>query len=247
MEMIIKNTSINYVFYENKSKESLVFLHGWGQNIEMMMGLAKPFVKKYNVLILDLPGFGSSAEPDNVWSIYDYAEMLDLVLKELKIKNPILIGHSFGGKISLCYAIKYNPKKIVLLASPFKKKIKKETFKVKVYKFIKKIPGLNKLENFVKKHVGSTDYKNASEKMRKILVNHVNLDLTSELSKIKCPTLLIWGTNDEAVPIEDGQELEKLINNAGLVVYEGCTHYAYLERLDQTIKVLNSFIGSDKK
>lgn len=247
MEMIIKNTSINYVFYENKSKESLVFLHGWGQNIEMMMGLAKPFVKKYNVLILDLPGFGSSAEPDNVWSIYDYAEMLDLVLKELKIKNPILIGHSFGGKISLCYAIKYNPKKIVLLASPFKKKIKKETFKVKVYKFIKKIPGLNKLENFVKKHVGSTDYKNASEKMRKILVNHVNLDLTSELSKIKCPTLLIWGTNDEAVPIEDGQELEKLINNAGLVVYEGCTHYAYLERLDQTIRVLNSFIGSDKK
>lgn len=247
MEMIIKNTSINYVFYENKSKESLVFLHGWGQNIEMMMGLAKPFVKKYNVLILDLPGFGSSAEPDNVWSIYDYAEMLDLVLKKLKIKNPILIGHSFGGKISLCYAIKYNPKKIVLLASPFKKKIKKETFKVKVYKFIKKIPGLNKLENFVKKHVGSTDYKNASEKMRKILVNHVNLDLTSELSKIKCPTLLIWGTNDEAVPIEDGQELEKLINNAGLVVYEGCTHYAYLERLDQTIRVLNSFIGSDKK
>ncbi len=247
MEMIIKNTSINYVFYENKSKESLVFLHGWGQNIEMMMGLAKPFVKKYNVLILDLPGFGSSAEPDNVWSIYDYAEMLDLVLKELKIKNPILIGHSFGGKISLCYAIKYNPKKIVLLASPFKKKIKKETFKVKVYKFIKKIPGLNKLENFVKKHVGSTDYKNASEKMRKILVNHVNLDLTSELSKIKCPALLIWGTNDEAVPIEDGQELEKLINNAGLVVYEGCTHYAYLERLDQTIRVLNSFIGSDKK
>ncbi len=247
MEMIIKNTSVNYVFYDNKSKESLVFLHGWGQNIEMMMGLAKPFIKKYNVLILDLPGFGNSSEPDDVWSIYDYAEMLDLILKKLKIKNPILIGHSFGGKISLCYAIKYNPKKIVLLASPYKKKIKKETFKVKVYKFIKKIPGLNKLENFVKKHVGSTDYKNASEKMRKILVNHVNLDLTSELSKIKCPTLLIWGTNDEAVPIEDGQELEKLINNAGLVVYEGCTHYAYLERLDQTIRVLNSFIGSDKK
>ena len=83
--------------------------------------------------------------------------------------------------------------------------------------------------------------------MKKILVNHVNLDLTEELKNIKCPTLLIWGTNDNAVSYEDGKELEKLIPNAGLVTYEGCTHYAYLERLDQTIRVLNSFIGSDEK
>lgn len=246
MEMIIKDTSINYEYYDNKSKDSLVFLHGWGQNIEMMMGLAKPFLKKCNVLVLDLPGFGRSDEPKDIWSVFDYADMLEEMLKKLKIKDPILVGHSFGGKISLCYAIKYSPKKIVLLASPYKKNIKKPTLKMRVLKSVKKIPGLNKLENIIKKHVGSTDYKNASEMMRKILVNHVNLDLTDELNKIKCPSLLIWGTNDTAVPIEDGEALEKLINNAGLVVYEGCTHYAYLERLDQTIRVLNSFIGSDK-
>ena len=246
MEMIIKDTSINYEYYDNNSKDSLVFLHGWGQNIEMMMGLAKPFLKKCNVLVLDLPGFGKSDEPKDIWSVFDYADMLEEMLKKLKIKNPILVGHSFGGKISLCYAIKYNPKKIVLLASPYKKNIKKPTLKMRILKSVKKIPGLNKLENIIKKHVGSTDYKNASEKMRKILVNHVNLDLTDELNKIKCPSLLIWGTNDTAVPIEDGEALEKLINNAGLVVYEGCTHYAYLERLDQTVRVLNSFIGSDK-
>ena len=246
MEMIIKDTSINYEYYDNNSEDSLVFLHGWGQNIEMMMGLAKPFLKRCNVLVLDLPGFGKSDEPKDIWSVFDYADMLDEMLKKLKIKNPILVGHSFGGKISLCYAIKYNPKKIVLLASPYKKNIKKPTLKMRILKSVKKIPGLNKLENIIKKHVGSTDYKNASEKMRKILVNHVNLDLTDELNKIKCPSLLIWGTNDTAVPIEDGEALEKLINNAGLVVYEGCTHYAYLERLDQTVRVLNSFIGSDK-
>ena len=235
------------IYFDNKSKTSLVFLHGWGQNIKMMESLAKPFCKKYNVLIIDLPGFGDSAEPKEVWSIYDYSEMVNELLKELKIKNPILIGHSFGGKISLAYAIKYNPKKIVLLASPYKKNIKKPTLKMKVYKTVKKIPLLNKLEGFVKNHVGSTDYKNASEMMKKILVNHVNLDLTEELKNIKCPTLLIWGTNDNAVSYEDGKELEKLIPNAGLVTYEGCTHYAYLERLDQTIRVLNSFIGSDEK
>ena len=247
MQMIVKDTNINYIYYDNKSKINLVFLHGWGQNIEMMSSLAKPFCKKYNVLILDLPGFGESVEPNEVWSIYDYADMLDEMLKELKIKNPILVGHSFGGKISLAYAIKYKPSKIVLLASPFKKNIKKPTLKMKIYKAIKKIPVLKNLESFVKKHVGSTDYKNASEMMRKILVSHVNLDLSDEVNKIKCPSLLIWGTNDSAVSIEDGETLEKLIPNAGLVKYEGCTHYAYLERLDQTIRVINSFIGSEKE
>ena len=78
--------------------------------------------------------------------------------------------------------------------------------------------------------------------MREILVKHVNTDISDKVNKIKCPTLLIWGTQDEAVPYEDAQELEKLIKDAGLVTYEGCTHYAYLERLQQTINVLKSFI-----
>ena len=45
---------------------------------------------------------------------------------------------------------------------------------------------------------------------------------------------------------KDGKQLEKLIPNAGLVIYDGCTHYAYLERLNQTINVLRSFIESEE-
>lgn len=246
MQKKYKDINVNYEFYDNNSNENLIFLHGWGQNIAMMQPIAKPFIKRHNVLILDLPGFGESDEPTEVWSIYDYAEMVNFFVKELKLKNPIIIGHSFGGKIALTYAIKYDPKKVVLLASPYKKKIKKESLKLKVLKSLKKVPGLNKLENVVKKHMGSTDYRNASEMMRKILVAHVNLDLTSELKNVKCSTLLIWGTNDEHVDYEDALELEKSIKDCGLVTYEGCTHYAYLERLNQTINVLNSFIGVDK-
>ena len=246
MEFIYKDVSINYSYYDNDSEYSLIFLHGWGQNIEMMISLAKPFIKRHNVLIIDLPGFGLSDEPKEVWDVFEYADMVHHLVKKLKMNNPILIGHSFGGKVSLCYALKYETKKLVLLASPYKKKIKKETFKMKVFKFIKKVPLLNKLENVAKKYIGSTDYKNASEMMRKILVKHVNLDLTDEMKNIKCPTLLIWGTNDSAVDYSDGVELEKLISNCGLVTYEGCTHYAYLERLGQTVNVLNSFIGDDK-
>ncbi len=246
MQKKYKNLNVNYEFYDNDSNENLIFLHGWGQNIAMMQPIAKPFIKRYNVLILDLPGFGESDEPTEVWSIYDYTEMVHEFVKELKLQNPIIIGHSFGGKIALTYAIKYEPKKVVLLASPYKKKIKKESLKLKTLKALKKVPGLNKLENIVKKHIGSTDYRNASENMRKILVGHVNLDLTDEIKNVKCSTLLIWGTNDEHVDYEDALELEKLIKDCGLVTYEGCTHYAYLERLQQTINVLNSFIGVDK-
>lgn len=243
MKFIYKESSVNYEYFDNNSKECLVFLHGWGQNIEMMMPIAKPFIKEYNCLIIDLPGFGDSEEPKEVYSLNDYADMINKLLKSKKVTNPILIGHSFGGKISLVYATMFKTKKLVLLASPFKKNIKKDNFKVKVFKFAKKIPGINKIENYVKKHIGSTDYRNASEMMRKVLVKHINTDISNDVKNIKCPTLLIWGTLDSAVSINDGKELEKLIPNSGLVVYEGCTHYAYLERLNQTIRVLKSFFG----
>ena len=67
--------------------------------------------------------------------------------------------------------------------------------------------------------------------------------ITEEVKKIKAPTLLVWGTNDEAVSIERAYELEKLIPDAGLVVYENATHYAYLENLGQTINVMKSFLN----
>ena len=91
--------------------------------------------------------------------------------------------------------------------------------------------------------MGSTDYKNASEMMRKILVSTVNLDITEDVKKIKCPTLIMWGALDDAVPVEDAYELEKLISDAGVVIYEGCSHYAYLERLNQVVNVINTFIN----
>ena len=91
--------------------------------------------------------------------------------------------------------------------------------------------------------VGSTDYKNASEIMRGVLVKTVNTDLSEYAKRIKCPTLLIWGSNDEAVPVNRAYELEKLIKDAGVVVYEGATHYAYLERINDIYVVLDNFFS----
>ena len=242
--MVIKDVDINYVDYGTKSNP-IVLLHGWGQNIQMMQGLGNQFINTNRIIIVDLPGYGKSEEPKEVWTVDDYVLFLKELLDKLHVDNPIIIGHSFGGKIGLLYATKYNVKKLICLASPYKKNVKKLSLKTKLLKTAKKIPVLNKLEGFAKRHIGSTDYKNASDMMRKILVETVNYDISDQLYKIKCPTLLIWGTMDQAVSINDAYELEKLIDNCGLVTYEGCSHYAYLERFDQTVRVLKSFIGDD--
>lgn len=234
----VLDVDINYIEYGEG--DDIVLLHGWGQNIAMMKPVGDKL--KGHIIILDLPGYGESSEPPNVWTIYDYVECVHEFLNSIGVKNPIMMGHSFGGKISLAYASKYKVKKLVLFASPFKKGIEKMPLKTKILKAAKKIPLLNKLEGFAKKHIGSTDYKNASEMMRKILVETVNLDIRDDVKKIKCPTFIFWGTNDEAVPVEDAKELESLIPDAGLVIYEGCTHYAYLEMLPQVIKVIRIFL-----
>ena len=243
MKLKIMDVDLNYERYGNIKGQSIILLHGWGQNIQMMKPIGDKFQKDYDIIILDLPGFGQSSEPKEFFSCYDYVELIHNLLIELKVENPIIVGHSFGGKLGLIYASKYQVYKLVCLASPFCKEISKVTMKAKVLKFMKKVPVVNKLEEFAKKHMGSEDYRNSSGVMRNILVGHVNLDIIEDVKKIKCPTLLIWGTEDEAVSIERGYELESLIKDAGIVVYEGCTHYAYLERLGQTINVLKSFFG----
>lgn len=241
--MVINNVEVYYERYNQGGEKPLVFLHGWGQNTEMMLPVAKPFIENHEVILIDLPGFGKSGQLDRPYEVSDYVELLHELLQKLDIKKPTLIGHSYGGKISLLYASKYEVEKLVLFGSPFQKEIGKESLKLKTLRTLKKIPGINKLEGFAKKHIGSTDYKNASPVMRETLVKTVNLDITEEVKKIKAPTLLIWGTADEAVSIDRAYELEKLIPDAGLVVYENATHYAYLENLGQTISVMKSFLN----
>lgn len=244
--MKIHNVEVNYVDYGKKDGQAIVFLHGWGQNIQMMQTVANPFQNEYRIVILDLPGHGKSSEPDVPWTFPTFVTFLKEFLNALHIENPILVGHSFGGKIALLYASEYPTLKLVVFGSPYKKEIQNLSLQTKILKQLKKVPIIKPLEEFAKKHIGSTDYKNASKMMREILVNHVNYDISKEIPKIKCPTLIVWGTKDEAVSLQDAYELEKMISNAGVVVYENATHYAYLERLGQTILVLQSFFNSEE-
>jgi Predicted hydrolases or acyltransferases (alpha/beta hydrolase superfamily) len=242
MKSKIKNIDVNYLEYGNEKGKPIVFLHGWGQNIEMMKIISEYYKKDYRLILIDLPGFGETKKPESAWLITDYRELVYELLQKLKVDKPIMIGHSFGGKITLSYASKYECEKIILLASPFRKGIKKLSLKVKMLKSLKKVPGLNKFEEFAKKHIGSRDYKAADPLMRQILVEHVNLDITEDVKKIKCPAFIIWGDLDDEVPYEEAYELENLIKDSGVVILEGGTHYAYIEFLPRVVSIINAFL-----
>lgn len=240
MTINIRNININYIQYGSGS--DVVLLHGWGQNIAMMKPIGHRLQKNHRITILDFPGFGESEEPKTALTVYDYCEILEELLKKLKVKKPVIMGHSFGGRIAIIYASRNEVEKVVLFGSPCIRKEVKPSLKLRMLKSLKKIPGINKLEGFAKNHMGSRDYKNASEIMKKILVNVVNEDLSECAKKINVPTLLIWGDRDTEAPVEDAKELEKIIPDAGLIVLPNSTHYAYLENLPQVINILNNFL-----
>lgn len=236
---------INIKYKTYGEGDLVVLLHGWGQNIKMMEPLVKA-LKSKKVLIIDLPGFGESDEPSFVWSIENYADFVNKIVTDLGYEKCSLIGHSFGGKIALVYASKYKVDKLMVLASPFKPEVKSDNLKVKLLKFMKNIPVLKGTIEFAKKHMGSTDYRNASGVMRDILVKHVNLDISNCLKNITSPCLIVWGDNDTTVDVSNAYELEKLINDSGVVILKG-THYAYLENLNQMLNIIRSFMGDDNR
>ncbi len=240
MQIKIKDTHINYIQY-GKGKD-IILLHGWGQNIEMMRPLGNLLSSDYRITILDFPGFGESEEPKTPWTIENYSDLLEELIKILNIKKPVVIGHSFGGRVAIKYCANHSIEKLVLFGSPCIRLQKTQPLNVRILKKLKTFPFMNQLGEYMKKYIGSRDYKAASPIMRRTLVNAVNEDLSDDATKIEEPTLLIWGNQDTEAPLEQAEMLESMMIDAALIVLPG-THYAYLENLGQVLNIIYSFLG----
>lgn len=252
MEILIDNININYETIGN-GKDVLV-LHGWGAEIATIKPIANALSANFKVWLIDLPGFGKSDPPGEEWDVYSYANFVKKLADALKIINPILIGHSFGGRLSIILAAKkiLCPSKIILVDSAGIKPKRGADyyFKVYTYKTMKHVAKLfgkvsKSLENKVKEKFGSSDYKNASPILRKVFVRVVNEDLTYLLKDIPCPTLLFWGENDDATPLSDAKKMEKLIPDAGIVTVPGGGHYSYIDNFQMFLAVANKFLEKD--
>ena len=243
------------VHYEVHGKgQAIVLLHGWGTSLRLYDSVTAYLKENFKVYTLDFPGFGLSEEPKDVWSVYDYAEMTQLFLDEMAIENPILMGHSFGGRISIILGAKRLIKKIILVDAAGIKPTRGANYYLKVYfyksmRFIEKVPGIRllfgDLIDAYRTRAGSSDYKSASQMMRKVLSKVVDEDLQVHMPKIKAPTLLIWGSNDTATPLADGRIMEKKIPDAALIPFEGAGHYSYLDKPHEFKTIVNKFIEED--
>ena len=239
MQIKVQDVTINYIQY-GEGKDILL-LHGWGQNIEMMKPLGDNFQDRFRITILDLPGFGKSEEPKEAWTIDSYSNMLEKFVEMVGIKKPIVMGHSFGGRIAIRYSAQNPIEKLILFGSPCIRIQEELSLPVKILKALKKLPGLNEIGEYMKQYIGSRDYKAATPIMRETLVKVVNEDLSKYAREIEEPTLLIWGEQDDEAPVAEAKELEKIMMDAALIIIPG-THYAYLESLGQVVAILNNFI-----
>lgn len=232
----------------------IVLLHGWGCNHTTLASIRKLLEHKMHVYSFDLPGFGKTPEPPEVWGIEKYTQFTENAFKALGITNPILVGHSFGGRISILYSSRNNTNKIILVDAAGVKPTHsmKWYFKVYSYKLAKKlyplVLGKKKAQERIEKaraKRGSSDYNNATPMMRAILSKCVNEDLCAVMPSIKAPTLLVWGENDTATPLKDAKKMEKLIPDAGLVSFPGCGHYSFLDNPGGFRAVINSFLQKE--
>lgn len=240
------------IFYKVKGAGTpVIFLHGWGCDSSVFDEFADIVSEKYQAVSIDFPGFGQSAEPDTVWGVEEYTSMLESFVRDNAFSAPVLVGHSFGGRVSILYSSRNKVKSVVLADAAGVKPRRTLKYYVKVYSYklmrktteflLGKEKAAARIEAARKKS-GSSDYMNATPKMRAVLSKVVNEDLCRQMPSIKVPVLLFWGENDTATPLADAKKMERLIPDAGLVVVPGAGHFSFLEARGLFAAVLRNFL-----
>lgn len=80
---------------------TLLFVHGWNINKSYWDQQQAKFCKKYQIVAMDLPGFGDSKNLKSEFTIDTYANDIKDLINHLELKKVVLIGHSMGGRIIL--------------------------------------------------------------------------------------------------------------------------------------------------
>ncbi len=251
MEIVIDNLKINYI--EKGQGDPILMLHGWGSSVVPFYGIINLLSLKYRVIAVDFPGCGQSDTMPSPWTVDDYCDFVLKFCQKADVKDPILIGHSHGGRVimKLVGEKLINPPKVIFLDSAglIPKKSFKKKWRIASFKFIKRVLTLPVIRKFsgkllekARNHYGSSDYRSAPEVLRKTMVSVVNTDLRHLLPSFSCPTLLIWGENDTDTPLRDAKIIESLVPDAGLCVIKGAGHFAFLDNPVQTAAILKSFL-----
>lgn len=207
----------------------VVILHGWGHSSADWTQISQLLKTQFDleVIALDLPGFGRQPIAKEILSVPDYADWVRQQLNSLN-SEVVILGHSFGGRIA-SYLASSNPgwlKGLILYAAPciYRPSIKTRA-KVWRYKVLKRLVPARFRSNFY-----SDDLKRAEQTgLSKIFREVVTFDQTEQLKLINVKTLVIWGEQDESVPLRIGREVSQLIRHSDLTILPGVGHNAHLQ------------------
>ena len=244
---------MNYGKKIKKEKLPIIILHGWGLRGSTYNKIYQSLKHVgYSVYALDLPGFGSEPLRKKKMTLDDYVDFVYDFIKSKKFKKIILIGHSFGGRVSIKFAIAFPEivKAMVLTGAPgikqklsFSKSLLRHVAVIvsEIFRFQALLPLKYILRKGLYFIIGEWDYYNAGD-LRETFKSVIAEDLSPLLSQVSSSTLLVWGNKDTVVPLDIGISMRDLIPNAKLVVIENQGHKLPYESPMEFFRPIISFI-----
>lgn len=256
MLLDINGVKLHYEQYGSGARNVLM-LHGWGCEIKHFAPIAEAMQADYHITVIDFPAHGQSSPPPSPWSVSDFAACVKQLIERLSIAPCDVIAHSFGGRVALFLAA--NEPQLInrlvltggagLKKAPTAAQQKRSAHYRRLKKLYQTLSSVKFLHAFsekgldaLRKKYGSADYNALDDEMKKTFVKVVSEDLSPLLPRIQAPTLLVWGENDQDTPLWMGQKMEKDIPDAGLVVFEGEDHFAYLREWPRFVRIVGAFL-----
>ncbi|MBV9661503.1 MAG: alpha/beta hydrolase [Acidimicrobiales bacterium] len=208
----------------------LLCVHGWGRSRRDMAGVAAG----RDSLVPDLPGFGSSPPPTEVWGPAQYAELIAKVADADGGGPFIVVGHSFGGRVAARLGA-HRPDLVMGIVEVGAPLLRAEPARppslgYRAVRWANRV-GLwsdRRMER-IRQRRGSADYLAATGIMRNVLVRTVAEEDTDELRELSCPVAFCWGEDDSAArPVVAERAARLVAHVAGYEVVPGAGHDVHL-------------------
>ncbi|MBI2325970.1 alpha/beta hydrolase [Candidatus Collierbacteria bacterium] len=241
MQTVTNGVLTNYEVVNPKAKSRVVILHGWRQNAALWLPLVKLLSEDNCYYLLDLPGFGGTGDLAANSNVPEYTTFVKNFTDKLKLKNFVLLGHSFGGQVASDFAIKY-PKlvnRLVLVdAAVIRHETPITTLIKSLAKFFKPISQILPISLISQIHEKiAHDYSHSNDYQKSVLRQIINYDLSPKLHLIKVSTEIIWGSKDKVIPYV-GKYLVENIPDARLHVIYGTGHSPHLTHPQKLADIL---------
>jgi len=244
----------NIRYFEAGQGPTVILLHGLGSVKEIWSANIGALSAKYHVYALDQIGFGHSDKPLLDYKIATFADFLQAFMQSQNLSRATLVGNSLGGWIAIDFAARHPEMvdKLVLVDSaglPFGKPLTVDlnpasladmrTLLESIFYDKKMVTEEFVLQAFTN-HVRNNDGYTIQRTLAGFAQNQFE---DAKLSSIHAPTLVVWGREDELIPVSSGEKLRDSVPGAKLVVYEHCGHVPQLEKPAEFNQALIDFLG----